>query len=187
VICGRKLTERYRGQLQTVKEGVHLPNPVIRSHSGHGFIKQYVRDRWLLRTEAAANNVADYAVPKRPTTSRTSGRSSHRCATSCPNSVRKAWCRNFRTPDVSAHPRWLWHLCICLVFLKLVEPIYAPLTAGRLRPFASDTNLQRHRLAQLDKLYQRVSEVSNVPFRPSASMRRENMLRIGTKFPLESP
>src|SRR4029453_13812922 len=41
-----------------------LPNPVIRSHFGHGFIKQYVRDHRLLRTEPATNNVADYAVPK---------------------------------------------------------------------------------------------------------------------------
>jgi hypothetical protein len=41
-----------------------LPNPVIRSHYGNGFIKQYVRDHLLLRTEAATNNVRDYAVPK---------------------------------------------------------------------------------------------------------------------------
>jgi hypothetical protein len=27
-----------------------LPNPVIRSHYGSGFIKQYVRDHLILRT-----------------------------------------------------------------------------------------------------------------------------------------
>src|ERR1700757_5251990 len=64
VIFGRKITTRYRGQLQTVIEDLDLPNPVIRSHYGNGFIKQYVRDHLLLRTEAATNNVADYAVPK---------------------------------------------------------------------------------------------------------------------------
>jgi hypothetical protein len=64
VIFGRKITKRYRGQLQTVIEDLNLPNPVIRSHYGQGFIKQYVRDHLLLRTEAATNNVADYAVPK---------------------------------------------------------------------------------------------------------------------------
>jgi hypothetical protein len=64
VIFGRKITKRYRGQLQTVIEDLDLPNPVIRSHYGHGFIKQYVRDHLLLRTEAATNNVTDYAVPK---------------------------------------------------------------------------------------------------------------------------
>ena len=37
---------------------------MIRSHYGHGFIKQYVRDHLLLRTEAATNDVRDYAVPK---------------------------------------------------------------------------------------------------------------------------
>ena len=41
-----------------------LPNPVIRSHYGNGFIKQYVRDHLILRTEAASNNVNDYGVKK---------------------------------------------------------------------------------------------------------------------------
>jgi hypothetical protein len=41
-----------------------LPNPVIRSHYGNGFIKQYVRDHLILRTEAASNNVHDYGVNK---------------------------------------------------------------------------------------------------------------------------
>jgi len=45
---------------------------------------------------------------------------------------------------------------ICLVFLKLFERIYAPLTAGLLRPFSPDNKLQQQRLSQLDKLYQRV-------------------------------
>jgi hypothetical protein len=31
--------------------------PVIRSHYGNGFIKQYVRDHVDLRTEPASNNV----------------------------------------------------------------------------------------------------------------------------------
>ena len=43
VIFGRKITRQYRGKLQTVIEDIHLPNPVIRSHYGNGFIKQYVR------------------------------------------------------------------------------------------------------------------------------------------------
>ena len=33
--------------------------------------------------------------------------------------------------------------CICLVFLKLFERIYAPLTAGLLSPFSGDTKLQQ--------------------------------------------
>jgi hypothetical protein len=44
VIFGRKITKHYRGKLQTEIEYVNLPNPVIRSHYGNGFIKQYVRD-----------------------------------------------------------------------------------------------------------------------------------------------
>jgi hypothetical protein len=45
---------------------------------------------------------------------------------------------------------------ICLVFLKLFERIYAPLTAGLLSPIKADTRLQSERRTQLDRLYQRV-------------------------------
>jgi len=63
-IFGRKVTREYKGKLQTVIEDLDLPNPVIRSHYGHGFAKQYVRDDRLLRTEPATNNVYDYGVKK---------------------------------------------------------------------------------------------------------------------------
>lgn len=45
---------------------------------------------------------------------------------------------------------------ICVVFLKLFERIYAPLTAGLLRPFTGDTKLERDKRTQLDRLYQRI-------------------------------
>jgi hypothetical protein len=64
VIFGRKITRHYRGKLQTEIEDMDLPNPVIRSHYGNGFIKQYVRDHLILRTEAGSNNVNDYKVNK---------------------------------------------------------------------------------------------------------------------------
>src|SRR6202007_2283154 len=64
VIFGRKVTKQYRGKLQTEIEDMDLPNPVIRSHYRNGFIKQYVRDRLLLRTEPPTNNVTDYGVNK---------------------------------------------------------------------------------------------------------------------------
>jgi hypothetical protein len=64
VIFGRKVTKHYRGKLQTEIEDMNLPNPVIRSHYGNGFIKQYVRDHLILRTEPASNNVNDYGVNK---------------------------------------------------------------------------------------------------------------------------
>jgi len=64
VIFGRKVTKQYRGKLQTEIEDMNLPNPVIRSHYRNGFIKQYVRDHLILRTEAAGNNVTDYGVNK---------------------------------------------------------------------------------------------------------------------------
>jgi hypothetical protein len=64
MIFGRKVTKHYRGKLQTVIEDMDLPNPVIRSHYGNGFVKQYVRDHLLLRTEPASNNVNDYSCKK---------------------------------------------------------------------------------------------------------------------------
>jgi hypothetical protein len=64
VIFGRKITKESRGKLQTELEDMHLPNPIIRSHYRNGFIKQYMRDHLILRTEAATNNVTDYGVNK---------------------------------------------------------------------------------------------------------------------------
>jgi hypothetical protein len=63
-IFGRKVTKQYKGKLQTVIEDLDLPNPVIRSHYGKGFLKQYVRDHLCLRTEPATNDVTDYGVKK---------------------------------------------------------------------------------------------------------------------------
>jgi len=63
-IFGRKVSKHYRRNLQTVLEDLDLPNPVIRSHYGNGFIKQYVRDHLILRTEPATNDVTDYGVKK---------------------------------------------------------------------------------------------------------------------------
>ena len=45
---------------------------------------------------------------------------------------------------------------ICLIFLKLFERIYAPLTAGLLQPVSGDSKLQQQKRSQLDRLYQRV-------------------------------
>jgi hypothetical protein len=45
---------------------------------------------------------------------------------------------------------------ICLVFLKLFERIYAPLTAGLLSPVSGDNKLQHQKRCQRDRLYQRV-------------------------------
>ncbi len=47
---------------------------------------------------------------------------------------------------------------ICVVFLKLFERIYAPLTAGLLKPFPGDRKLPDDKRTQLDRLYQRVQD-----------------------------
>ena len=65
LIFGRRITRHHAGKLQTVIEDLNLPNPVIRSHYRKGFIKQYVRDRFVLRTESATNNTStDYGIGK---------------------------------------------------------------------------------------------------------------------------
>jgi hypothetical protein len=64
-IFGRRITRRHGGKLQTVIEDLNLPNPVIRSHYRKGFLKQYVRDRFLLCTESATNNIyTEYGIGK---------------------------------------------------------------------------------------------------------------------------
>ena len=45
---------------------------------------------------------------------------------------------------------------LCVVFLKLFEKIYAPLTAGLLAPFAGDSELSVKKMTRLDKLYRAV-------------------------------
>ncbi len=47
---------------------------------------------------------------------------------------------------------------ICLVFFRLFERIYAPLSAGLLQPVRGDEHLQQQKQTQLDRLYKRVSD-----------------------------
>lgn len=249
VIFGRKITRQYRGKLQTVIEDMNLPNPVIRSHYGNGFVKQYVRDHVLLRTEPASNNVNDYGCKKaienlpqlREKMSSVIDNYQNVQQDILETFVDRGQLRKLAEPTVFPngkripglkldHPRQLAlmhalvrfsHIAaqntfttseiyadtlvalgvtandyslaslrydltklrakglvervprsrrylllrsgysICLVFLKLFERIYAPLTAGLLRPFSGDTKLQQQNRCQLDRLYQRVVDDLN--------------------------
>jgi len=249
VIFGRKITKQYRGKLQTVIEDLNLPNPVIRSHYGNGFLKQYVRDHVLLRTEPASNNVNDYGVKKAvenlpqlrkrisavidnyhnvqqdiletfvdrgqlsklaqptvmPNGKRIPGlrldhprqlavmhalvRFSHIAAQSTFTTL-EIYADTLAALETSPKQYSLASLrydlsklrakglvekvpksrryrllpegySICLVFLKLFEKIYAPLTAGLLQPFVGDKQLQQQKRSQLDRLYQRVVDDLN--------------------------
>src|SRR6516164_489938 len=244
IIFGRKVTKHYRGKLQTEIEDMSLPNPVIRSHYGNGFIKQYVRDHLLLRTEPATNDVRDYAINKaiehlpqlRQKLSSIVDQYQEVQQDILETFVDRAQLRQLTQPTLLPngkripglkldHPRQLAlmhallrfayiaagstfkttelyphvgaaleltpdqyslaslrydlsklrakHLVekvpksrryrllpqgysICLVFLKLFERIYAPLTAGLLQPVSADSTLQQQKRTQLDRLYQRV-------------------------------
>lgn len=46
---------------------------------------------------------------------------------------------------------------LSVIFLKLFEKVYAPLTAGLQDPFSGDANLPDNRISNLDKLYLGVS------------------------------
>ena len=46
---------------------------------------------------------------------------------------------------------------VCLIFLKLFDRVYAPLTAGLLQPVAGDAALLQHKRSSLDRLYQRIT------------------------------
>jgi len=62
---------------------------------------------------------------------------------------------------------------ICVLFLKLFERVYAPLTAGLLRPIAADAALADEKRQRLDRLYERIANdldalLSAVGLRPAA-------------------
>lgn len=243
-IFGRKVTRCYKGKLQTVIEDLNLPNPVIRSHYANGFIKQYVRDRFCLRTESATNDVTDYGVKKAvenlPALQQKLGTlcDNYLCAQQdiLETFIDRGQLRKLTEPTIlpsgkripglkldNARQLALMHalvrfahlaaggtfttveihplalaargLCaqqyklaalrydlgklrakglveklpksrryqltsqgysICLLFLKLFERIYAPLTAGVLRPYRPDSKLDLPNRTELDRLYQQV-------------------------------
>jgi len=244
VIFGRRISKHHRGKLQTEIEDMNLPNPVIRSHYGNGFIKQYVRDHLILRTEAASNNVNDYGVKNSvqnlstlrkalsgindnylnvqqdiletfidrgqlrrlaeptitPTGKRIPGlrldhprqlalmhalvRFAHIAAGNGfttaeihPHVINELGC----SPDLYTLASLRYDLSklrakglvaklpgsrryqllpqgysICLIFLKLFERVYAPLTAGLLSPVSADAKVPDQKRSQLDRLYHRV-------------------------------
>src|SRR5712675_2297966 len=235
--------ETIPGKLQTEIEDMNLPNPVIRSHYRNGFIKQYVRDHVILRTEPASNNVTDYGVNKaiehlpalrdkmaavidnyldvqqailetfvdrgqlrnltKPTLTPTGKRvpglklDNPRQLALMHALVRFAQipaARTFSTAEIYPHavaalgstteqyslaslrydlsklrvkglveklPRSRRYqllaegYSVCLIFLKLFERVYAPLTAARLRPVPGDAALPPPTPSLLDRLYQR--------------------------------
>lgn len=243
-IFGRKITRVYRGKLQTEIADMHLPNPVIRSHYRNGFIKQYVRDHLILRTEATTNDVTDYGVNKTveqlpalrdrlraindnyldvqqdiletfvdrgqlrrlaeptiaPSGKRIPGlKLDHPRQLALMHALVRfahiAAGRTFSTAEIYPHvlqaigatvqtyslaalrydlsklrakglvaklPNSRRYqllpqgYSVCLLFLKLFERIYAPLTAGLLSPMPLDSRLHRQKQSQLDRLYQRV-------------------------------
>ncbi len=243
-IFGRKVTKLHHGKLQTEIERMDLAKPVIRSHYRNGFIKQYVRDHLILRTEASTNNVTDYGVRKaidnlpalRATLSAINDNYLNVQQDIIETFIDRGQLRKLAQPTITATgkripglkldnarqlalmhalvrfshiaaansfttadllPRVLDALgsdgdrytlaslrydlsklrakglveklphsrryrllpngySICLVFLKLFERVYAPLTAGLLSPVRADANLRSQNRSPLDRLYQRV-------------------------------
>jgi hypothetical protein len=76
------------------------------------------------------------------------------CATSCPKLRAKGLVE--KLPHSRRYRLLPEGYRICLLFFKLFEQIYAPLTAGLLGPFPGDAALPDRRRSQLDKLYERV-------------------------------
>ena len=76
---------------------------------------------------------------------------------------------------------------ICLVFLKLFERVYAPLTAGLLSPVKGDATIHTQHRSQLDRLYQRV--VDDLDKLMQAGRRSESrcVRPTRTKSPLRAP
>jgi hypothetical protein len=249
LIFGRRIDKRYQGKLQTVIEDMHLGNPVIRAHYGNGFVKQYVRDDRIVRTELATNNLLDYGVNKavenlprlrerataiidryldaqqdiletfvdrgqlrrlsQPTLTKKGNkgrripglkldrprqlalmqalvRFAHIAAggtfttrelhphvaqalglapaqyklTSLRYELSKLRAKDLveKVPDSHRYRLLPEGYRLCVVYLKLFEKIYAPLTSGLLKAFPADARLPRDKTAQLDKLYLAVTQ-----------------------------
>lgn len=245
VVFGRKITRYHKGKLQTVIEDLNLPNPVMRTHYKSGILKQYVRDRYILRTEPASNNIYnDYGIPKAVAnlphlrtkmqeiaetylnvqqdileTFVDRGQLQQLCEPTLlangkripglkPNHPRQlalmqalvrfshiAAASTFTTTELHVHaaealgvstahyplgslrydlsklraktlveklPRSRRYRLlpqgyqICVVYLKLFEKLYAPLTAGILQPYPGDDRLAPERTTRLDRLYRAV-------------------------------
>ena len=244
MIFGRRISRHHRGKLQTEIEDMNRPNPVIRSHYGNGFIKQYVRDHLILRTEPASNNVHDYGLNKSiqnlpalrntlsaiidnylnvqqdiletfvdrgqlrrlaeptitPTGRRIPGlrldhprqlalmhalvRFAHIAAGNTfttaeiqPYVIKALGCPSDRytlaslrydlsklrakglvakLPNSRRYQLLPHGYSLCLIFLKLFERVYAPLTAGLLSPVRADARTPDAKRSQLDRLYHRV-------------------------------
>jgi hypothetical protein len=245
VVFGRKITRYYRGKLQTVIEDLNLPNPVMRTHYKSGILKQSVRDRYILRTEPASNNVyTDSGIPKavanlprlRTTMQEIAERYLNVQQDILESFVDRGQLRQLSEPTILPngkripglkpdHPRQLalmqalvrfsyiaaastfttkelhvhaaealglstgdytlaslrydlsklrakglveklahsrrYRLVpqgykICVVYLKLFEKLYAPLTTGILQPFSGDDRLASQRTTRLDRLYRAV-------------------------------
>jgi hypothetical protein len=77
----------------------------------------------------------------------------------CPNSEPKVCSKNSRRYRLANQG-----YSICVLFLKLFEPIYAPLTAGLLQPFPGDRHLAPDKRCRLDRLYQRLTDDLAAPF-----------------------
>src|SRR6516165_3348531 len=61
-----------------------------------------------------------------------------------------------KTPQIAPLSAPSTGYSICLVFLKLFERVYSPLTAGLLQPYRADSKLQDDKRTQLDRLYQKI-------------------------------
>lgn len=244
VIFGRRVTKRFGDTLQTTIQDLHLGNPVIRTDYKKDSVKQYVRDRLLLRTEATSYNLWDFGVGKsvenlpkaRKTLRQITERYLDVQQDILETFVNRGQLLRLSQPTITSsgkripglkldNPRLLAimqaavrfcnlaigdsfttkqiHLptaealgCsvdeyklsslrydlsklrgkglvqkvprsrtykllpegyrLCVVFLKLFEKIYAPLTAGLLAPFVGDSQLPIPKITRLDKLYRAV-------------------------------
>lgn len=76
---------------------------------------------------------------------------------------------------------------ICLVYVKLSEKLYAPLTSGILKPFKPDRQLDDHRTSPLDRLYRAVTNALDrlVNAVGLKTARGDTPLATRTKFSLE--
>jgi hypothetical protein len=243
-IFGRRITKQFGRTLQTTIYDLNLGNAVIRSDYKRHSVKQYVRDRLLMRTEAISYNLPELGIRKsvenlpkarktlhqiteryldvqqdiletfvnrgqllrlsRPTItpggkripglkmdnprqlavmqalvrfchlaagdSFTTKRIHPKAAEALGCSMNEYQLSSLRydlsklrakglvqkVPRTRKYKLSAVGYRLCVVFLKLFEKVYAPLTSGLLAPFPGDAQLSPRKMTRLDRLYRAV-------------------------------
>jgi hypothetical protein len=139
-----------RGQLRKVAEPTIIPGLKLDHPRQLALMHALVRFAHI----AAGNTFATSEIHPHPSSKRSASPPS--TTRSPPSATTSPKWPRVKLPNSRRYQLLPQGYSICLVFLKLFERVYGPLTAGLLSPIKADARLQTQRRSQLDRLYQSV-------------------------------